>query len=93
MRYINYPIFQFGSAATITYISYLQALEMKREAAERKQDIIEDLKHDDSISDDSKDTEENLNNVTGLVNKSSSRTLLEHPNHSQFQQFTLKLIS
>jgi len=76
MRYINYPIFQFVSAATITYIFYFQAMEMKREVAERQRDIIADLKHDDSISDNSEDTEANLNNVTGLVNKSEATTSL-----------------
>ena len=71
MRYINFPIFQFVSASTITYIFYYQAMELKREAAERQGDIIGALKQEEMVTDDSDDVEANLNSVTGLVNKSN----------------------
>lgn len=91
MRYINYPIFQFISASTITYIFYYQAMELKRENQRKQEDIIGTLKPEEFLTEDSEDAEARFNSVTGLVNKSNY--LNTTANQSQLQQITMKLLT
>jgi len=82
MKYINYPIFQFVSVSTITYVIYFQVMETKREAAEMQRDIIAELKQDDMVADETEDTESHINSLTGIMNKmnlNSSRENLADP--------------
>ena len=90
MRYLNFPIFEFVIASTITYIFYYQAKELKLEIEERQRDHLEGLKEETEAD---FEEEEDLNAYTGLVNLSRHTNNSQiQASRSQMQQITLKLL-